>query len=94
MGQVPIIPIVISPYYFIDHQKKLFPDKGHIIIKALEPIPTLGMTDADHVKLMEQTRNVMLEEYHKSADEVDELSLKKEWREKERPRVLYDGKGN
>lgn len=91
MGQVPIIPVVMSPYYFIDGKKGTF-DKGHIIVKALEPIPTKGLVDADHEDLMERTRVVMLAEYEKIAAEVDELSLKKEWREKKRPRISLDGK--
>lgn len=91
MGQVPIIPVVMSPYYFIDGKKHIF-DKGHIIVKALEPIPTKGMVDADHEALMETTRNVMLAEYEKIAAEVDKLSQNKEWRLKKRPRMALDGK--
>lgn len=93
MAQVPIIPVVISPYYFIDHKRKQF-DNGHVIMKALEPISTKGMVDADNEALMEITRNVMLEEYEKLAAEVDEMSQKKEWRDMKRPRVSTDGKGN
>lgn len=92
MGQVPIIPVVMSPYYFIDGKKHIF-DKGHIIVKALEPIPTKGMVDADHEALMEKTRIVMLAEYEKIAAEVDEMSQKKEWRDMARPKIFADGKG-
>lgn len=91
MGQVPIIPVVMSPYYFIDGKKHIF-DKGHIIVKALEPIPTKGMVDADHEALMETTRNVMLAEYEKIAAEVDKVSQNKEWKQKQRPRMALDGK--
>lgn len=91
MGQVPIIPVIMSPYYFIDGKNRIF-DKGHIVVKALEPIPTVGLTDADHEELMEKTRVAMLAEYEKIAAEVDKLSLQKEWREKERPRITLDGK--
>lgn len=91
MGQVPIIPVIMSPYYFIDGKKLTF-DNGHIIVKALDPIPTTGMVDADHELLMEKTRSVMLAEYEKIAAEVDELSQKKEWRDKKRPRITLDGK--
>lgn len=72
MGQVPIIPFVVSPYYFIDHDKKQF-HTGHVILKALEPIDTEGMTEADHVGLMERTREVMVKEYEKLALEVGEM---------------------
>lgn len=92
MGQVPIIPVVIAPYYFIDHKKRQF-NKGHVICKALDPIPTKGLVDADHEELMEKTRTVMLAEYERLAAEVDEMSQKKEWRDKERPRVFADGRG-
>lgn len=91
MAQVPVIPVVISPYYFIDHKNRQF-DKGHVICKALDPIPTTGMTEADHVELMERTRNIMLAEYEKLAKEVDEMSLQKEWRDTKRPQVYADGK--
>lgn len=92
MGQVPIIPVVVSPYYFVDFQSQAF-NKGHIIVKALEPIPTTGMVDADHEDLMEKTRIVMLAEYEKIAAEVDEMSQKKEWRDMARPKIFADGKG-
>lgn len=70
MGQVPIIPLVVSPYYFIDHGKREF-YKGHVILKALEPIPTKGMKDDDHEGLMMKTKGVMLREYEKLAAEVE-----------------------
>ena len=91
MGQVPIIPVIMSPYYFIDGKNKAFTN-GHIIVKALDPIPTKGMVDADHEELMEKTRNAMLAEYEKIAAEVDKLSVTKEWRDKKRPRITLDGK--
>lgn len=88
MGQVPIIPVVIAPYHFIDHQRRTF-DKGHVILQALEPIPTVGMSaDDDCDALMERTREVMLTEYEKLAKEVDTLAIDKEWCERKRPRLL------
>lgn len=92
MGQVPIIPVVVSPYYFVNHEKCIF-DEGHVIVEALEPIPTKGMVDADHEALMERTRNAMLAKYKEIAAEIDEMSQKKEWRETKRPRLTVDGKG-
>lgn len=62
----------MSPYYFIDHDEKQF-HSGHVILKALEPIDTEGMTEADHVGLMERTREVMVKEYEKLALEVGEM---------------------
>lgn len=69
MGQVPIMPLVLSPYYFIDHKRRQF-DQGHVILRALEPISTQGMVEADHVALMDKTRSLMLAEYEKLAAEV------------------------
>lgn len=91
MGQVPIIPVIMSPYYFIDGKKNTF-DKGHIIVEVLEPIPTKGMVDEDHEKLMDMTRDAMLAAYERVAAEVDEKAQSKEWRDKKRPRITLDGK--
>lgn len=68
-GQVPIIPIVVSPYYFVDHEKRKF-DSGNLIIKALAPIPTKGMTDADHEALMDKTWKLMEAEYQRLGNEI------------------------
>lgn len=92
MGQVPIIPVVVSPYYFVDFKAGTF-NKGHVIVKALEPISTKGMVDADHEALMERTRIVMVAEYEKIAAEVDEMSQNEEWRNMARPQIFADGKG-
>lgn len=86
IGQVPIIPVVISPYYFIEHKERRF-DKGHIIIKALEPIPTKGMVDEDCEKLMRITQSRMEEEYTNLGKEIDDNSTKDEWRDLSRKRV-------
>lgn len=72
MGQVPIIPIVASPYYFIDHEKRKF-RPGKVIIRVLDPIPTKGMVDEDWVRLMDKTREVMLKEYERLATEVGSI---------------------
>lgn len=93
MGQVPIIPVVLSPYYFIDHKTKTF-GQGHIIVKALDAISTEGMVDADHEALMEKTRALMLDEYMKLAQEIDEMSQKADWVNQKRPRIVTDGKKN
>lgn len=93
MGQVPIIPLVISPYYFINPKKHIF-DRGHIIVEALAPIPTAGLKDSDHEMLMEKTRNAMLVVYERLAAEVDHAALDKSWRNEKRPRIFLDGKIN
>ncbi|XP_058056470.1 1-acyl-sn-glycerol-3-phosphate acyltransferase alpha-like, partial [Anopheles bellator] len=61
-AQVPIIPVVFSHMYFIQAKKHIF-DDGHVIIDALDPIPTKGLTKDDLDQLIERTRNVMLARY-------------------------------
>lgn len=67
--QVPIYPVIYSPYYFINTKKKRF-DKGHVIIKALPPIPTKGLTLEDLDRIMEETRSTMVKEYTELSEEV------------------------
>ncbi|XP_067000215.2 1-acyl-sn-glycerol-3-phosphate acyltransferase alpha isoform X1 [Anabrus simplex] len=67
--QVPIYPVVYSPYYMVNGKTKFF-GKGKVIIKALPPIPTEGLTSADIDSLMERTRSVMLEAHSALYKEV------------------------
>ncbi|XP_026323670.1 1-acyl-sn-glycerol-3-phosphate acyltransferase beta-like isoform X2 [Hyposmocoma kahamanoa] len=69
--QVPIIPVVFSPYYFINSKKYLF-NKGHVIIKFLDPVPTDGLTEEDIPNLMNRIFEVMQTEYKKLSKEVIE----------------------
>lgn len=87
IGQVPIIPVVTTPYYFVNAKERIF-NKGHIIIKALEPISTIGMTEADEEMLMQKTRNSMLDEYEKLEKEVDKMSQNRDWRDIDRPLLV------
>lgn len=59
-GQIPILPIVFSSYYFLSSKEKKF-DSGRVIIKTLPAISTEGMTIDDVNKLLEKTQNVMSE---------------------------------
>ncbi|XP_026323912.1 1-acyl-sn-glycerol-3-phosphate acyltransferase beta-like [Hyposmocoma kahamanoa] len=68
-AQVPIIPVVFSPYYFINEQKSIF-NEGHIIIKCLNPIPTTGLTMDDLPKLMNRVHELMDIEFKKLSKEV------------------------
>lgn len=68
-AQVPIIPVVVSPYYFIDHMGKTF-SEGKVLLKALQPIPTKGMSDVDTDRLLKVTRDVMLTEYERLGIEL------------------------
>ncbi|XP_045512974.1 1-acyl-sn-glycerol-3-phosphate acyltransferase alpha-like [Pieris brassicae] len=68
-AQVPIIPVVISPYYFINRKKNIF-NKGHAIIQCLEPVPTKGLTMEDVPKLITKVRNIMEIAYKELSKEV------------------------
>ncbi|XP_021929074.1 1-acyl-sn-glycerol-3-phosphate acyltransferase alpha-like isoform X2 [Zootermopsis nevadensis] len=67
--QVPILPVVYSPYYFINNKKKFF-GQGRMIIQALPEIPTKGLTMDDLDLLMKKTRDVMSETFQSLATEV------------------------
>ncbi|XP_049887208.1 1-acyl-sn-glycerol-3-phosphate acyltransferase alpha-like [Pectinophora gossypiella] len=68
-AQVPIIPVVFSPYYFINRNKYIF-NKGHAIIQCLEPIPTEGLTMDDVPALIERVRGIMDAAYKELSKEV------------------------
>ncbi|KAL4706827.1 hypothetical protein ACJJTC_010061 [Scirpophaga incertulas] len=68
-AQVPIIPVVFSPYYFINRNKYIF-NKGHVIIQCLEPVPTQGLTMEDVPDLIERVRNIMDAVYKELSKEV------------------------
>ncbi|XP_026323351.1 1-acyl-sn-glycerol-3-phosphate acyltransferase alpha-like isoform X2 [Hyposmocoma kahamanoa] len=68
-AQVPIIPVVFSPYYFINRKKCIF-NKGHAIIQCLEPIPTTGLTMEDVPELIIRVRNIMDMVYKELSKEV------------------------
>lgn len=61
-AQVPIVPIVVANYSnVLDVKRKLF-RPGTIPVKVVAPISTKGKTKDDVDVLVEQTRNIMLEE--------------------------------
>nr|BAN21208.1 1-acyl-sn-glycerol-3-phosphate acyltransferase [Riptortus pedestris] len=68
-AQVPIIPIVYSPYYFINSKAKSF-GHGKIIISVLDSISTKGLTLEDIDSLRFKTHEIMSEEYNKLKDEI------------------------
>jgi len=68
--QVPILPVVYSPYYFIDDKKKYF-GRGKMIIQALPEISTEGLTLDDVDMLMERTRKLMCETFESLVTEVN-----------------------
>ncbi|XP_038209077.1 1-acyl-sn-glycerol-3-phosphate acyltransferase alpha-like [Zerene cesonia] len=68
-AQVPIIPVIISPYYFINRKKYIF-NKGHAIIQCLEPIPTKGLKIEDVPELITKVQNIMEIAYKELSKEV------------------------
>ncbi|CAH0600617.1 unnamed protein product [Chrysodeixis includens] len=68
-AQVPIIPVVFSPYYFINKEKYIF-NKGHIVIQCLEPISTVGLTMDDVPDLINQVHEKMSIAYKEISKEV------------------------
>ncbi|XP_045455544.1 1-acyl-sn-glycerol-3-phosphate acyltransferase alpha-like [Melitaea cinxia] len=68
-AQVHIIPVVISPYYYINSKKYIF-NKGHNIIQCLEPVPTAGLTMDDVPKLREEIKSIMENVYKELSEEV------------------------
>ncbi|XP_060809439.1 1-acyl-sn-glycerol-3-phosphate acyltransferase beta [Amyelois transitella] len=68
-AQVPIIPVVYSPYYFINDNKYIFA-KGHIIMQCLEPVSTKGLTENDIPALIEIVREKMFTTFKELRKEV------------------------
>ncbi|XP_026484415.2 1-acyl-sn-glycerol-3-phosphate acyltransferase beta-like [Vanessa tameamea] len=68
-AQKPIIPVVFSPYYFINEKKYIF-NKGHVVIQCLEPVPTEGLTMEDVPDLVDRVKNQMDKKYKELIQEV------------------------
>ncbi|KAJ2946500.1 hypothetical protein O0L34_g12548 [Tuta absoluta] len=68
-AQVPIIPVVFSPYYFINNKRYMF-NKGHAVIQCLEPVPTEGLTMDDVPELIEKVWGIMDATYKELSKEV------------------------
>ncbi|KAK6641084.1 hypothetical protein RUM44_012785 [Polyplax serrata] len=67
--QVPILPVVFSPYYFINSERRHF-GQGKVIIKALPAIPTTNLTDSDVEDLMKRAYNAMQSVFHELCAEI------------------------
>ena len=63
-AQVPIVPVVCSPVKHLVNWKKRELKRGDVIIRALDPISTRGLTPNDTEKPMKETRDKMLEALH------------------------------
>uniref|UniRef100_A0A182PRJ4 1-acyl-sn-glycerol-3-phosphate acyltransferase n=1 Tax=Anopheles epiroticus TaxID=199890 RepID=A0A182PRJ4_9DIPT len=70
-AQLPILPIVYSSYHtFLDDKAKVM-NPGHVIVTALPPIETTGLTSDDIPELIERTRNAMIETFKATTKEVE-----------------------
>ncbi|KAJ8734692.1 hypothetical protein PYW08_013942 [Mythimna loreyi] len=72
-AQVPILPVVYSPYYFIDNDKYVF-NKGHVILQCLEPVSTKGLTLEDVPALTERLHQIMSRAFEQLSKEVQSTS--------------------
>ncbi|KAK0097988.1 hypothetical protein PV326_012009 [Microctonus aethiopoides] len=68
-NQLPVLPIVYSPYYFIDEKTHFF-GHGKVIVKVLEAISTKGLNHNDVDELIRRTQSIMQKEYFSLATEV------------------------
>ena len=72
-GKLPILPVVFSSYKtFMDDKKKSL-NSGRVIITALPPISTQGMTKDDLDGLLAGTYEAMSTVYQQTSGEVAEL---------------------
>ncbi|XP_059481776.1 1-acyl-sn-glycerol-3-phosphate acyltransferase beta-like [Neocloeon triangulifer] len=67
--QAPIMPVVYSPYYFINHHNGFF-GSGKVIITALSYIETKGLTLDDIDELQTKVWNQMNEVYNNLSKEL------------------------
>lgn len=72
-SQSPIQPVVISKYYFLDGEKKMF-KRGHVIINILPEISTENATRENMNDVIEKTRQIMQTEFTKLSNEVIKCS--------------------
>lgn len=68
-SQIPIQPVVISKYYFLNSKLKIF-NSGTSYITILPPIPTKGLTKEDLPKLMEDAYNIMNNSFVETSQEA------------------------
>ncbi|XP_023314543.1 1-acyl-sn-glycerol-3-phosphate acyltransferase beta isoform X1 [Trichogramma pretiosum] len=68
-SQMPIQPVVVSRYYFINSKLKKF-DSGTSYITILPPIPTEGLTKEDIPKLIDEAYEKMNKVYQESTQEA------------------------
>ncbi|XP_015599467.1 1-acyl-sn-glycerol-3-phosphate acyltransferase alpha [Cephus cinctus] len=68
-SQIPIQPVVVSRYYFLNDKLKKF-DSGTVYVTILPAIPTAGLTKEDIPTLIEKVHSVMNKTFQESSQEV------------------------
>jgi len=74
-NKLPIVPVVVSPYTFINDEKKIF-NTGKVLVKVLPPIDTSTVTPDGISKLVENCWELMNNEYHKLTQTVQKIAGK------------------
>ena len=69
---LPILPVVISEYDFIDRRKKRFGCSGerNVKITVLVPIETSELDKSDIDNLIKDTRNKMIDTFKEKKDKL------------------------
>eukprot|EP01135_Chromosphaera_perkinsii_P009622 Nk52_evm72s1810 gene=Nk52_evmTU72s1810 len=70
-AQVPIVPVVFSPFFNFYSKKKGLWNSGQASLRVLKPIPTKGLTKDDINDLVEKARNSMLENYNEMVADLE-----------------------
>ena len=74
---MPILPVVISEYEFLDPNRLRFTE-GEARVRFLEPIETTGYTKDNMDDLIEKTREAMLQALREDRERVQARETKKE----------------
>ncbi|CAH1786600.1 unnamed protein product [Owenia fusiformis] len=75
-AQIPIVPLVISSYELFCSKKPKRFDDGKVIVQALDPIPTVGMTAENVTELAETTRDKMAKVFEEINKELKQMVKK------------------
>ncbi|XP_054271806.1 1-acyl-sn-glycerol-3-phosphate acyltransferase alpha isoform X2 [Macrosteles quadrilineatus] len=78
-GQIPLLPIVFSRFYFTQKGSNKTLDIGRILVTVLPPVSTEGLTIADIPRLMAETRASMIEVFQQLNHQLQtQLAFKSE----------------
>ena len=74
---IPILPVVVSEYDFIDTKHKKFGGDQEVYITILKPIETSGITKTDIDQLVDDTRSKMIDTFKEAKEQKHLRCLKK-----------------